>query len=407
MVVQTSQRAAINWQSFNIGSQQELRINQPSAAAITLMRVVGPNPSQIAGRIDSNGMIVLTNGAGVVIYKGAQANDAGVVISAPGITNENLMAGKMTFDRAAKPGATVEVAGDITVADGGPLTLLAPGVQSSGILDAQRGSVYLLGADTATLNMTGHSPVTLGVPNQVTAAPANPSGALVSLTGQIQAQGGFVEVEGSAADGLVENLVKISGSVSTPTAGAATGEITVGGIGGGALVTGTLAARGGAPGEAGGKVGIEASGTVALKGSAIVNTAGEAGGGVIAVGTTLARAEGGPSVMGESISSEVTVGSGVKLNADALGNGAGGRVTLLATGVDDFGGTITATGGPHGGNGGFVEVSGNTVGLTGMVDVSAPMGTTGTLLLDPVKLTCRLRGWNSPTPPPAGCVLAG
>ncbi len=50
-------------------------------------------------------------------------------------------------------------------------------------------------------------------------------------------------------------------------------------------------------------------------------------------------------------------------------------------------GTIDAKGGASGGNGGFVEVSGNTgFSLTGMVDVSAPMGVTGTILLDPLDL---------------------
>src|SRR5690348_9626409 len=46
---QASQRAAVNWQSFDVGSQQRVTFNQPSSTAMTLNRVVGPNPSQIAG----------------------------------------------------------------------------------------------------------------------------------------------------------------------------------------------------------------------------------------------------------------------------------------------------------------------------------------------------------------------
>src|SRR5581483_1832661 len=47
-ISQSTQRAAINWQSFDIGSQQAVQFRQPSPSAMTLNRVIGPNPSQIA-----------------------------------------------------------------------------------------------------------------------------------------------------------------------------------------------------------------------------------------------------------------------------------------------------------------------------------------------------------------------
>ena len=49
-------------------------------------------------------------------------------------------------------------------------------------------------------------------------------------------------------------------------------------------------------------------------------------------------------------------------------------------------GTITAKGGPSGGNGGFVEASGDVVAINGTADESAPAGHVGTLLLDPTNL---------------------
>src|SRR5690349_17411021 len=54
-VTQTSSRAAIDWQSFNVGSNQRVTFRQPSSSAVTLNTVTGPDPSQIAGRIDANG----------------------------------------------------------------------------------------------------------------------------------------------------------------------------------------------------------------------------------------------------------------------------------------------------------------------------------------------------------------
>ncbi|HET7881016.1 MAG TPA: filamentous hemagglutinin N-terminal domain-containing protein, partial [Acetobacteraceae bacterium] len=78
---QSSQRAAIDWQSFNVGAKQSVTFNQPSSSAVALNRVTGPDPSQIAGRIDANGQIVLVNQSGVTFYRGAQVNAAGVMVS--------------------------------------------------------------------------------------------------------------------------------------------------------------------------------------------------------------------------------------------------------------------------------------------------------------------------------------
>ena len=91
---QSSPRAAIDWQSFDVGSQQSVTFAQPSASAVALNRVTGPDPSQIAGRIDANGQIILVNQSGVTFYKGAQVNAAGVMVSAANISNQNFMAGQ-------------------------------------------------------------------------------------------------------------------------------------------------------------------------------------------------------------------------------------------------------------------------------------------------------------------------
>ena len=65
---QSSPRAAIDWRSFDIGSQQSVTFAQPSSSAVALNRVTGPDPSQIAGRIDANSQFVLVNQSGVNFY---------------------------------------------------------------------------------------------------------------------------------------------------------------------------------------------------------------------------------------------------------------------------------------------------------------------------------------------------
>ena len=102
---QSSQRAAINWQSFDVGAQQSVQFRQPDANAVALNRVVGPDPSQIAGHIDANGQVILVNQDGITFYRGAQVNAAGLVASAVGMSNQDFMAGRMAFDQPAHPGA--------------------------------------------------------------------------------------------------------------------------------------------------------------------------------------------------------------------------------------------------------------------------------------------------------------
>ena len=96
---QSTQRAAIDWQSFDVGSQQRVTFNQPSSSAATLNRITGPDPSRIAGRIDANGHVVLLNQSGVVFYKGAQVNTNGS--GCLGHRNEQTRASRASSTRAS------------------------------------------------------------------------------------------------------------------------------------------------------------------------------------------------------------------------------------------------------------------------------------------------------------------
>ncbi len=392
---QSSQRAAVNWKSFNVGSQQSVTFNQPSASAMTLNRVTGPDPSQIAGRIDANGQIVLVNQSGVTFYKGAQVNVNGLMVTAAGISNRNFMAGAMIFDQPGNPNARIDNQGSITVRQAGLAALVAPQVANSGVITAKLGHVVLAGAKTATLDLYGDGLLSLDVSNQVTQAPAGAT-ALVTNTGVIIADGGTVQLTARAADGIVQNLVQAGGRIRAATVGGQTGTVALNGVGGSIVVEGQLAAPGYAPGAAGGSVEVASDGNVTLASTARINVSGKAGGGTVAIGTTLARAKGGPGVTPTVTAKNVAMQAGATIADDAITNGDGGHVTVLSSNNTQMDGLIIAKGGTQSGNGGFVEVSGDTLGMTGSVDLSAPNGTLGTLLLDPIFLNI-ISG-----PPPSG-----
>lgn len=76
--------------------------------------------------------------------------------------------------------------------------------------------------------------------------------------------------------------------------------------------------------------------------------------------------------------------SGARIDVSARQQGNAGTAVVWANELTVYAGTIYATGGALGGDGGFVEVSGkDTLVFRGGVDASAVAGQLGTLLLDP------------------------
>lgn len=51
----------VDWNSFNVASQETVNFNQPSANAAALNRIYDQNPSQIFGAINANGRVFLSN----------------------------------------------------------------------------------------------------------------------------------------------------------------------------------------------------------------------------------------------------------------------------------------------------------------------------------------------------------
>ena len=96
-VVQTSQRAVVNWSSYNVGSQAKVMYQQPDANSVTLNRVTGVSASQIEGAVQANGTVIFANTNGVTFGKTAQVDAGAVVATTMNQTNDEFMAGKTTY----------------------------------------------------------------------------------------------------------------------------------------------------------------------------------------------------------------------------------------------------------------------------------------------------------------------
>jgi filamentous hemagglutinin family protein len=385
-VVQSSQRAVIDWRSFSIGAGRSVAFKQPSAASATLNRVTGPEMSAILGLLTANGTVFLVNPNGILIGPGAKIDVGGLVAATANISNENFMAGRYKFDEVVNRNAVIVNRGEITAHAGGLVALVAPGVENSGVIRAELGRVVLASGNRFTLDLFGDKLVTFAVDDKVAArltdVDGRPLKAYVNQTGRIEADGGSILIAASAAKAVLDNVINTSGVVRATSFVQRGGEIVLnGGDEGVVRVAGTLDASGRLTGASGGSVKVLGAEVVLDAGSRI-DIAGDAGGGIALVGGGVRGGDGVPR------SSRTAIEGGASVNADALTRGNGGTIVAWSDGETRFAGALSARGGASGGDGGLVEVSGKrTLSFNGAVDAAAPAGKGGRLLLDPDFLT--------------------
>ncbi|OSQ36431.1 hypothetical protein TMES_18260 [Thalassospira mesophila] len=389
-VVQGSNSAIVNWQSFNVGSGNTVNFQQPGSSSVILNRVVGNDPSAIFGTITANGTVMLVNPNGVVFGQGSRVDVGGLVASTANIRDADFMSGNYNFDIAsANPSASIVNAGDISIRDAGLAALVAPNVQNAGVIHARLGKVSLGGAKTFSLDFHGDGLLSFGVGSDVDTAPVgtdgNPVEALVSNSGSIIADGGVVSISARAVKDVIDNVINTSGVIQANSVSSANGRIILsGGDNGTVLAGGSIKATGDDSGETGGSI-VATGDNIAVASGASMDASGDAGGGLVAIGSEGDGAKGRGT---GAWSNTVSIAKTASLKADAITSGDGGNVAVLSETLTSFAGSISAKGGATGGNGGFAEVSSHKgVELTGMVDLTALNGDTGTFLLDPDSLT--------------------
>jgi filamentous hemagglutinin family protein len=120
-----------------------------------------------------------------------------------------------------------------------------------------------------------------------------------------------------------------------------------------------------------------------LQNNSLINVSGIESGGIVLIGGDY---RGNNRDIYNSQETIIDVGS--LILANALENGNGGKVIVWSDTNTSFSGIIESKGGPIGGNGGFTEISSKGGWFfDGPVDLTAPFGTAGTLLLDPTVIT--------------------
>jgi filamentous hemagglutinin family protein len=208
-VQQSSQRAAIDWNTFNVGSGAQVNFNQPNAAAVTLNRVLDNNPSQIMGRINAPGQVFFVNPNGVLFGATSQVDVGGLLVTTHGISNADFMAGKSTFEGNGKSASVINQ-GSLQAALGGYIALLAPQVRNEGVIIAREGTVAMAGGNKTTLVFSGQSLTAVQIDQGV-------MDALVENKHVVKADGGLVVMTARSASVLMGSLVRNSGTLQAQT----------------------------------------------------------------------------------------------------------------------------------------------------------------------------------------------
>jgi filamentous hemagglutinin family protein len=368
-VTQSTQNAAINWQSFSIGQGEAVRFIQPNSSSVALNRVLGSDPSSILGSLSANGKVFLVNPNGILFGQGAQVNVGGLVASTLNITDADFMAGNYRFSGSSN--AAVLNHGVIN-AGGGYVALLGANVGNDGVITANMGTVALAAGKSMTLDVAGDGLLNVTVNEGAV-------NALAHNGGLIRANGGQVQMTAQSAGDLVRTVVNNTGIIEAQTLENHNGTIRLAGDMQSGIVNvgGTLDASGRGEGQTGGTIKVLGH-TVNLTG-ATINASGDAGGGLVLVGGNFHGA--GP----EQNSQRTSIDVATTINADAIRVGDGGRIAVWSDGDTSVAGTLTARGGASSGNGGFIETSGRHVALAESMRVNtlAPRGNTGLWLLDP------------------------
>jgi filamentous hemagglutinin family protein len=387
---QTSARAVIDWRTFDIAANESVSFAQPSATSAVLNRVTGTQFSSLQGSLTANGQVYLVNPNGIFMGSGAHINAGSFVASTANIATQSFMrdpaaaSGTYAFDELANGASTGTIvnAGTITVADGGMVALVAPGVRNSGTITARLGTIELASATHFTLDLFGDDLVRLALGDSVAGSLVDTSGAAltsqVGAAGAINADGGrVVLLSVPAASGLFNEAINLSGVARAQSVSVnQRGEISLLANQGVVTLGGTADASSAVSGVRGGDISAIGS-AVHVTGTGRVNANGVGGGGDVVLGGTYTG-------LGTTATAQTTVdfnglvtacGTAACARDGTGGAGNGGVIRLYSTQATGLAGELSASSGAAS-QAGTVEMISN-LGVTSMASMARIISVTG------------------------------
>lgn len=308
---QVSQHATIDWNAFNINTNESVNFVQPNASATALNRIHDQNPSSILGSINANGQVFLANPNGFIFGANSQVNTAAFIAASSDITNfehDSLVMVQSGRGEIINNGV-------ISSETNGFIGFFAPSIINNGEINSHEGDIVLSNNSHGTLYLPNSAGIGFSIDSLSSLDPIGIDKAGIDNKGQIIANGGQVLLSSSAIDSTLLSAINNEGVINVGRIENDGGQIKI------------LASNGS----------INQSGT---------------------------------------------------LIADAINNGNGGEIILIAEETMIHSGHSSARGGDFSGDGGFIETSGiNHLELNASIDTRALNGSWGSWLIDPTTLS--------------------
>ena len=352
IINQNTDKAIINWNSFDVNKGESVLFNQNSSSSIILNRVTNGLPTNIFGNISANGNVFILNQAGVLVGNGASINTNSFLAGAANINDNDFIAGKYNFYGAQ---GNVINNGSIKVQDGGYAVLMGKNVENNGLISAKLGKIYLSSGETFRMDMSGNDLIGVEVEKGITDA-------YISNTGHIQAEGGTIIMTAKNASDVIRQAVNNTGVIDASSISYKGGKVILGAENGQVINDGEINVSSKS----------DEGGSIELKAEHIINNG-------------LVYANGLNGGLINMLSSDLLkVGSSSIIQANSFGFGNGGNIKLISQKrAESHKGALIEAVSIYG-SGGFIELSGyDSVYAFGNFNTKSLYGVYGQFLLDP------------------------
>ncbi len=352
IINQNSDKAIINWNSFDVHKGENVYFNQNSSSSIVLNRVTNGLPTNIFGNISANGNIFILNQAGVLIGNGAVINTHSLLTGAVNINDNDFISGKYKFYSSA---GNVTNNGNIKVQDGGYAVLMGKNVTNNGLISARFGKIYLSSGESFRMDMSGNDLIGIVIEKGT-------SDAYIANTGNINAESGTIVITAKNVSNVIRGAVNNTGIIDASSISYEGGKVILGAenikiINDGKINTSSQLNNGG---------------TVEIKAEHIINN-----------GSVYANGINGGQINLFS-SNLLQINSPSIIQANSFSYGFGGNIKLISQKrAEAYNGALIEATSIYG-NGGFIELSGyDSVYAFSKFNTQSLYGTNGKFLLDP------------------------
>lgn len=352
VINQNTDKAIINWDSFDVNKGESVLFNQNSSSSIILNRVTNGLPTNIFGNISANGNVFILNQAGVLVGNGASINTNSFLAGAANINNNDFIAGKYNFYGAQ---GNVINNGIIKVQNGGYAVLMGKNVANNGLISAKLGKIYLSSGEAFRMDMSGNDLIGVEIEKGITDA-------YISNAGHIQAEGGTIVMTAKNASDVIRQAVNNTGIIDASSISYEGGKVILGAENSQVINDGEINVSSKA----------DNGGSIEIKAEHIINNG-------------LVYANGLNGGLINMLSSDLLkIGNSSIIQANSFGYGNGGNIKLISQKrAEAHNGALIEAGSIYG-SGGFIELSGyESVYAFSDFNTKSLYGIYGQFLLDP------------------------